>query len=155
MSWFVCFQNESEDDPMECLSIESPLLLDEPPSSASSCFDNSEFNFELSDQNYRYDSLQVFIIMILVSFPFQKTRSCRDRGFTPSIWWNLPVSTPHVLNSKLCIFMTKCSFINYLDHIETGGLLPQFAGNLSTSNQLNSNYFLFPCSNLCSFMIFK
>ncbi|KAI5751819.1 hypothetical protein M8J77_011184 [Diaphorina citri] len=48
-------KNESEDDPMECLSIESPLLLDEPaPSSSSSCFDNSEFNFELSDHNYRY-----------------------------------------------------------------------------------------------------
>ncbi|KAL1463600.1 hypothetical protein WDU94_015340 [Cyamophila willieti] len=48
-------KNESEDDPMECLSIESPLLLDDPPpSSASSCFDNSEFNFELGDQNYRY-----------------------------------------------------------------------------------------------------
>uniref|UniRef100_A0A8D8YD88 Calmodulin-binding transcription activator 1 n=1 Tax=Cacopsylla melanoneura TaxID=428564 RepID=A0A8D8YD88_9HEMI len=48
-------KNESEDDPMECLSIESPLLLDDPPpSSASSCFDNSEFNFELADQNYRY-----------------------------------------------------------------------------------------------------
>lgn len=53
-------KNESEDmmlllssDSVEIMSLESPLLLDEPPSSSSSCcFDtNSEFNF---DHNYRY-----------------------------------------------------------------------------------------------------
>lgn len=52
-------KNESEGDmmmlsseDMEVMSMESPLLLDEPPSSSSSCcFDSSEFNF---DNNYRY-----------------------------------------------------------------------------------------------------
>ncbi|KAF6209219.1 hypothetical protein GE061_014964 [Apolygus lucorum] len=53
-------KNESEgemmmlgSDDMEVMSLESPLLLDEPPSSSSSCcFDtHSEFNF---DNNYRY-----------------------------------------------------------------------------------------------------
>ncbi|XP_024081456.1 calmodulin-binding transcription activator 2 isoform X3 [Cimex lectularius] len=53
-------KNESEgdmmmmsSDEMEVMSLESPLLLDEPPSSTSSCcFDtSSEFNF---DHNYRY-----------------------------------------------------------------------------------------------------
>lgn len=52
-------KNESEgdmmmlsSDEMEVMSLESPLLLDEPPSSSSSCcFDGSDFNF---DNNYRY-----------------------------------------------------------------------------------------------------
>lgn len=52
-------KNESEGDmmmlsfdDMEVMSLESPLLLDEPPSSSSSCcFDGSDFNF---DNNYRY-----------------------------------------------------------------------------------------------------